>query len=170
MGNGIGMVDQGDVGADHQNSHETLTAANMPAGAVIFTHIDDETGKVTTYSVTHLWLRVKEAMRAGKLKATRIPVDRDFAKYCREHRGIEKHRLQRIKTKHLDEPLLMATQPSGTHLMVDGHHRYVKAANLMKRTLPAYVLPPSFWASCVVEMGEQALTPEDLKRMFSGIN
>ena len=147
-----------------------LTAENVPAGAVIFTHIDEVTQTQTVFSVTHLWMAVRAAVAAGKLGPTRIRVDTEFAKWCRVHRGVERHRLNRIKAKDLHEPILMLQQPGdSTMLLVDGHHRYVKAANLVKRTIPAFLLPQEIWELCIVT-GLPTTSPEDLMRMRSGIN
>lgn len=146
-----------------------LKLAEMPAGAVIFTHIDDKTGVVTTYSITHLWQAVQHAVKEG-LKPSRVHIDRKFAKFVREERGIERYRLNRIKKKHLNEPVLFATQFDGSNLLIDGSHRYVKAANLMQRTIPAFILPPEVWYPFTMEDEDQSLTSDDLLRMKSGIS
>lgn len=151
-------------------SQTLLRAEDMPAGAVVFTHIDEHTQVETVFSVTHLWMAVRTAVATGKLEPTRIRVDPKFAKWCKINRGVERHRLNRIKAKALNEPILMLQQPEKqTMLLVDGHHRYVKAANLMKRTIPAFLLPQEVWELCIVT-GLPPSTPEELARMYSGIN
>lgn len=146
-----------------------IDGTKLPAGTVVFTHIDDVDGIETTYSITHIKRAIIAAQQAKTLQVGRVHVDHKFAKWCKTHRGIEKHRLDRIKTRDLKIPVIFAMhEDKSTGLLIDGHHRYVKASGKMMRTLPAFLLPPSIWTECIVT-GLDSVHAHKLINSYSGI-
>lgn len=91
----------------------------------IFNHIDDVDGKRTTFAVT----RFRTYCEAHEGVWT-IPITKENAEFCRRNRGIEPHRLARLRPEDLQKPLLFVLWPNGEHLMIDGTHRYVQLADL----------------------------------------
>jgi hypothetical protein len=90
----------------------------------------------------HCWMteRMKRfAEKSGKEVVT-APMDFEYAQWCLKHNGIEKHRLERITPQVIAQiPVIYVELGDGTHKLVDGNHRYVKAATLGWRELPAYL-------------------------------
>lgn len=111
-----------------------------------FTHVHN--GVVTMICV----VRMRQDAEFLALPIFSTPVKEKFAKWCMEHRGIEQHRLDRIDAHSLSEyPLTYCNLPkgpdlpNGAHLLVDGNHRYVKAAMLGMTEVPGRVVPENIW-------------------------
>lgn len=136
--------------------------ADMRAREAVFTHIDDMSGAQTTYAVT----RLTEA--CAVLDPVCVPISREFAGWCVEHRGIEWARVERLTRAQLALPLLFATQNDGTHLLVDGHHRYVRLAFEGGSTTLAWVLEPCEWAPFVVRGVRAFANSDELLAVPSG--
>ena len=133
-------------------------------GSVLFTHVDHETDVVTNINVSTL----SRDRRVKALKVERAPVDLDFAKFCLTNRGVEKHRLARLMDGPIREPILVCEWYDDTHLIVDGHHRYVASARRGFNAIKAKIIPKHVWMQHIVvgicpEVSKQTLT------QFSGI-
>lgn len=97
-----------------------------------------------------------------------VPMDADFARYCVTNRGVEPHRLAQIEPP-IHTPILYVQWVDGkTHLLVDGHHRYVRAYQCGYRTIPSYILAYAEWEKFLVEPFDRRLTPEEVLRARSG--
>lgn len=125
-----------------------LLMKDMPVGSVVFTHRDTQ-GEERTFSVEHLWEQAQRLLSAGQIEVVYALLSRDFAKWAVANRGIEKHRLDRLKPEHLT-PVLFLNWYDDTKLLVDGHHRYVKAVKLFRRTIKCVCLEPSQWEPFVI--------------------
>lgn len=94
----------------------------------VFTHENLDAGKgLRTWNVGAIMRVMIDLSVEGKTEVLTTPVDPDFAKYCMNMRGVEQHRLDRMVPKVLMIPCLFLAEPDGTHLMLDGTHRYVYA-------------------------------------------
>lgn len=133
-----------------------ITAMDVWREAV-FTLIEDDTGKQTHFAVD----RMIAWCTAAKLPVAAVAVDPQFAVYCVENRGVEFERLAQITFHHLTEPLIFCRQPDGSHLLVDGHHRYVKAAQLAISYVRAYLLEPEQWEPFLIQ-GMPTVRKQDL--------
>ena len=109
----------------------------------VFTHVDDVSGKQTSYNVTALYTHVSE--HEDQVEKWRLPVEEHHAKYCITNRGVERDRIDVLmqKPEYLAKPILMVAMSDGSHLLVDGTHRYVTFWMLKVPEIPAYMIP---WA------------------------
>lgn len=119
------------------------------SGEIVFSHVDSGEGVMRHFLVE----RIERDLRNGTLtpEIIEFELDPNFALYANVHRGVEPHRLARITPADLCHyPVVMAYFPEigkdiPEHLLIDGHHRYVKAWSLGWKTLRAYVLPREVW-------------------------
>ena len=110
----------------------------------LFTWIDPDTHEQLTFAVDRLVAAV------AALEIVLVPVDQEVAERYRRERGIEQHRLQRMTPDALQQPICLATMPDGTHLMIDGHHRYVYAASIQAHSIQAHLIPEETWKECLI--------------------
>jgi len=117
---------------------------------ITFTHEDDSTKELTTFAVE----RIAEYIKSNSgLQKYRIPVDLVHAEFIARNRGIEKHRLVRLLALDASEvnPIIVLAMPDGTHLIVDGNHRYLRAALREEPYVIANILERKDWEQFVVE-------------------
>ena len=113
-----------------------------------FTHIDtDFDGKVRHFNTTAL---AEWALCTGQ-EVHEIEVEADKAEWISKNHGVEQAKLTAITATTLNDPILFACWPDGTHLLIDGNHRYVAAAALGRKSLPAYFIEPKNWEGFLVE-------------------
>ncbi|AHC30589.1 hypothetical protein CC53_gp172 [Rhizobium phage vB_RleS_L338C] len=95
----------------------------------------DETGKY------RCWMTERMNRYAERyLKPIVIEVDHDYAKHIFRACGIEQHRLLRITPQVIAQrPVLYVELGDGSHKLVDGNHRYLKASLLGWKDVPAYL-------------------------------
>lgn len=103
-----------------------------------------------------------------------VPIDREFAMFCVQRRGVEAHRVERWGKWFLRNgaakapPLLFChMEADQSHLLVDGTHRYVAAALCVLPELPAVVVPEAVWRRYLVDLPQE--TTQDILTGFSGI-
>lgn len=133
---------------------------------ILFTHVDEHTGKNTVFHVTGLL----DDPKYKKLPATNVNVDHKFAALLPDLRGLEPHRLNRLwgVPTAAFEPLPFVEMPDGTHLMVDGSHRYYVAHRRGEDWVPAKLVKPKLWRKYIVT-GFPEQTAEALQRSYSGL-
>src|SRR4249919_3066469 len=96
---------------------------------VIFTHIDDKTNKHYHYAISRIRPQLANGLMKGWAKPTKVPVEEEVAKFCITNRGVELHRIMKLLPAKLPyEPIIFAEMGDGTHLLLDGTHRYVVSA------------------------------------------
>ncbi|MCO5157922.1 MAG: hypothetical protein M9945_14430 [Aquamicrobium sp.] len=131
---------------------------------VVFSLVDDKTGKTTHINVTAL-------AKSWKTKArpiVTIEVEPAIAEYFVQKRGIEQHRVDRLMGEEIKEPLLLLHWIDGSHLLVDGHHRYVAASLKGQTELKARLVPKSVWSKYVI-VDLPAERSDRMTKGFSGI-
>lgn len=119
----------------------------------VFTHVHE--GVATMLAAE----RMQKSPEYRALEIVITPVEKDFAEWAMENRGIEQRRLERITLMHLvTSPLCYCNfqRPESlgggmSHLLVDGNHRYVKASMLGMTALPARVAPETLWRKFQVD-------------------
>ncbi|WP_113155912.1 hypothetical protein [Nitratireductor sp. OM-1] len=119
---------------------------DMGAMDSVFTHVDEKTGVSTHFNVTSM----EDDWRVRARSPVHIPVDEAGASLFMAKRGIEKHRLDRLRGLPKLDPILILHWIDGTHLVVDGHHRYVAAYLDGHRGMLARMLPRSIWRRHVI--------------------
>lgn len=131
----------------------------------VFTHIDEGDGHQTSYAVTALYARCLQ----GDIQQVRVPVDKAHADFCVAERGIEQDRLIELvaHVDYLKKPVMFVAMDDGTHLLIDGAHRYVCYFALQQPAIPAYLIPWSIAKDFIVEDLPQ-ITKEKLMQ-HSGI-
>lgn len=140
-----------------------------------FTHIDDDTGKATTWAAERLAQYCRELPTDQREAITyRVPVDEEHARYCIENRGVEDHRMRRLldpsnRATHLLRPILFVKMPDDTHLLVDGTHRYVALFTLGAPHVLAYIVSYDVAKPYIVEDWREDIDLETLKKSWSGI-
>lgn len=137
---------------------------NMARGEIIFSHKDEKTGSVSHFNVTRLQNSILYSLRP----TVNIPVDANYAKFCVENRGIEKHRLVPLIGKTIKIPISVLIWDGGTHLIVDGHHRYVASALNGMESVPGRMIPKGIWEKFVV-IGVPEVNMDLVVKSFSGI-
>lgn len=131
---------------------------------VVFTHIDDQ-GANYNFAVDRMFAWCKKTYK----EVFTVDLDIAFAYYSMEARGIEKHRLYRLPEAALKVPMLnIEWGDAGEHLLVDGHHRYVRACMLGKKTGRTFILDKTEWPQFQIE-GLPDDTASRLRASFSGI-
>lgn len=130
----------------------------------IFSHLNPHSGEMSHINVTTL----SEDWRTKARPVHDAIMDQDGYDLCMAQRGIEEHRVARLRGLATVEPILICIWKDQTHLVVDGHHRYVARWRDGHREIPCRMLPRSIWERHLVED-----IPEQLSRAllqgFSGI-
>jgi hypothetical protein len=138
-----------------------------------FTHVDNVTGKYTTWASE----RLAEWCKANNWEVVIVPVEDHHAAFCYKERGVEGHRLRRLfeNPDRLQNPILFVTMPEGSQLLLDGTHRYVAAFVLQVESgytayleIPAYVVPYEIAKPFIVE-DAGSLDQEQLTKGYSGL-
>jgi hypothetical protein len=127
----------------------------------LFTH-QDEDGTLTTYAASRL-----AAFCEMHVPRSRVAIEPEAAALFNAVRGVEPHRLQRLGTRELLTPLVFVHLPDGTHLLVDGTHRYVRLAQLGVPDAPAYLV--SWEAAQPFLVRLTIANPDALLKGWSGI-
>jgi len=128
----------------------------------------DMVGNVRTWITSRM-----EKFAPENLQMVAVEIDYDYAKHVKARCGIEAHRLNRITPAVIaQKPVLYITLPGDpeTHKLVDGNHRYLKAAMFGWQEIPAYIFDvkqsDQFEVYTPVEMHEYLRGTMD---RFSGI-
>lgn len=126
----------------------------------LFTYVNDESGEQLTWAIT----RLREYLIATDAQVFAIEVDPQHAAFIRTNRSIEQARLDRLTGLTLQEPLILATEFHGEDLMLDGHHRYVKLAEVGDRFARAYVVMADVWRQFLVDHPRYTRAADLMKR------
>lgn len=140
-----------------------LTPFQMDPFEPVFTWIDPDT-KVCTHWASG---RIADWCKGAGLEIAWTPVSLIYAAMFIKDRGIETHRLERLSVDHLADPIIYLDMGDGTHLLVDGHHRYVYAAAAGRDELPAYIITKD-QAEPFLVTGLRDDTEDDLRNSYSG--
>lgn len=104
---------------------------------VCFSYIKDS-GQSYTWSIDrlHKWLETHPQPLHS------VPLFRADAEMVLKDNGVEPDRLAAISAEDIDRyPILFVGWKSGTHTLLDGNHRFVKAFTLGHRTITAHIIP-----------------------------
>lgn len=113
----------------------------------VFTH-EDEDGTLRHFASERLFNYMKGSGR----EVVSILLERDYVSTILTKRGVESHRLNRLTPEQLEIPVLYLEGVSpGTHLLADGHHRYVRRAQVGCTDIPAYIAEPKLWKRFMIE-------------------
>lgn len=132
----------------------------------VFTWQNPDTKEELTFASE----RMTNWCRSSGVEIVWTPVDIIWAKAFVDFRGIEPHRLGRLDAAELLrwEPIIYCHMPDNTHLLVDGHHRYVVAAMEGLTEIKARILEPNEWEPFLVS-GLPTFGYEHLTTSYSGI-
>jgi hypothetical protein len=136
----------------------------------VFTHVSEVDGAQTSYNVTALYAHIiAHELDPAILKVT-VPVDAEHAQYCVEHRGVEQDRLKVLldHPEYLKKPAIFIAMADGSHLLVDGTHRYVMYYYAKLPNIPAYIVPEAMASPFVIE--DLPAMPEDILMEWSGLS
>ena len=135
---------------------------------VVFSHFGED-GKQRHFNIDLLTLMVKAAMDKGLMDVLDVQIDPGFAENCLVYRGIEQHRLDRIDVHYFQTPLFFCENVAteNTHLLVDGHHRYVWAWQQGWETVPAVSIPQLAWERVLIPLPD--MDKDATVNSFSGI-
>ena len=132
----------------------------------IFTHIDPDTGETICLAIDRLKADKRLLMKPVGL----CPVSMEFAEFCIRERGVEVHRVARVLAAYpVYDPVLFAAWGDGSHLLIDGVHRYVACATHGSPTIKGKIVPLTVWRSYRIDLGGAHPSEGELKEMFSGI-
>jgi hypothetical protein len=138
----------------------------------VFTHVNDASPHTQlTFAVERIYAKCI----ADGLQQYLVPVERSNVEYMVRYRGIETHRLLRLTLDDLVKPVLFVRYEhgtgteSGSYLLIDGCHRYVKHALEGRSHIHAYVIEDrEFWEPFLVD-GVEPETLESLLGRPSGL-
>lgn len=125
----------------------------------MFTHISND-GTTHHFAITRLACHLRQTA-----KPVTIDIVPSFAKRCIRHRGIESHRLRTWSDPAL--PIIYLEWPDGSHLLCDGHHRYVSAWKARCKHIQSYMVPREVWVHFLID-GAPKTTPAQLLASKSG--
>lgn len=142
-------------------------AGNPIRGEICFSHVDDKDGTVRHFAIDRI---NRELERMAALpQIIEFPIDPVFAAFAMQHRGVEMHRWNRITPMDVAAyPILLAKMPGvgrdtpDSHLIIDGIHRYTRAASWGWQTMRGYELPEEFWSRFLIELPEDFYDKERL--------
>lgn len=91
----------------------------------------------------HCWMTERmERYAARHMDPAIVSIDYEHALWVMQHNGLEKHRLLRLTPQVIaQKPIINIEMPDGTYKIVDGSHRYVRAAMLGWKEIPSYLFP-----------------------------
>ncbi len=118
----------------------------------LFTHIEDETGKVRHFNPSAMYRALPELLPEGRVKAITAELDKGFVSHILAKCGVEDEKLGRMKDPYLHVPVIGVDMEDGTVLMVDGHHRLVVLAARGEETYRMYLFPIGVWERFLVDM------------------
>jgi hypothetical protein len=134
----------------------------------VFTHVNDVDGTQTTYATSSLFNYI--STHEDEVEKCEVPVEEYHAAYCMERRGVEPDRLKVLfdHPEYLDKPIIFIHLPEGTHLLVDGTHRYVACWKLKRPYIPAYIVSWAVAQRFVIE--DAPTTDEERLMQWSGLS
>lgn len=84
-----------------------------------------------------------------------IPIDKDFARTLPALRGLEIERMDRIPLNpNLWTPVVLLNMPDGTHLLVDGNHRYFMSWVFGETEIRTWMVDQDIWEKFLVKLPE----------------
>ena len=138
---------------------ERIIAAYLSSPlAQCFTHIDADTGENTTYNVTGI---LRELITSYARVGT-FDLEPDHRSWLEEYRCLEPHRLTALRgnSNFLAFPMLFAEQDDGTHVLIDGAHRYHVLLSIGQKKGYAWIAKPELWRNYLIQTAP--LTEEEL--------
>jgi hypothetical protein len=132
-----------------------IPMTELGLGEEMFTHIDDTTDppRQMSFAVDRIFAKCE----AEKLEPVFVPIDLSFVEYLCKFRGVELPRVFRLTDQDRIKPVLLIKYPylsalnSTEYLLIDGCHRYVRAALDERTLLLAYVIEErAFWEPFLV--------------------
>lgn len=137
------------------------------SGEIVFSHVDAHEGVLRHFAIE----RIVRDITNGKITPQEIlvPIDPKFAMYAKVHRGVEDHRLFRVTPADIcNYPIVFAHFPglgvdAEEHLLIDGHHRYVRAWGFGWSHIRGYSLPKDVWEEYLVYVPEEVLSSKSKK-------
>ena len=118
------------------------------AAEAIYTHVDD-TGALSSFATD----RINRWLATCKHPPARVPINRAQAESFVAEKAIDPHRVARITVRDLRlYPLVFASLPDGTHLLLDGRHRYLKAVALGRTHVRGIFLNPTEYTPFMVSL------------------
>ena len=131
----------------------------------IFTH-EDVDGTLRHFAVERLF----NYMKGLSFEVFDVVLEHAYVDVILQKRGVEDHRLKRLTPEQLMVPVLyLEGVTPGTHLLADGHHRYVVHSILGSRYIPSYIAPPKLWTRFMVNGIPEHVGKSQLNG-FSGIH
>lgn len=145
-----------------------LDAKDYPPGTPIYSYVagDDEH---TNVHIDSEKLRVWCVEHKAELEWVWIPVEvKQAREWIRDNVVDVSHVMRVMEMKSLDPVILCRIDPPRPKwpqaLYVDGHHRYVAAAVLKVKMIPAFILKPEQWQQFQIA-GLPDMTQELLRAM-----
>jgi hypothetical protein len=131
----------------------------------VFTHIDDEMKLTRKWNVTLL----RRWLKNNPQPLFNIVMDDRTYHFCKNLRGYEQHRLDRITMEVIDKiPVIFCMLEDGMTVMVDGTHRCIKAYEAGRRLIVGHILNKDVWEQFLMPV-EEDITAEELLKKKSGL-
>lgn len=118
------------------------------ASSQLFTHVCKDTGTRRLFVIDNILMYAFSLLDEDLLNNShgvelmKIGIDPDFADFIKEERGVDLDYCGQLTREKLDNPVIFFDFSDGTHLLVDGHHRYYQSYLLGDKSVNAIVLEP----------------------------
>lgn len=134
----------------------TLGLMDVDLREIIFTWEEEETGIQYNFAVDRI---IHEAQRSMDVILTNVAIDPVYAEQLLVMRDLEAHRLKWLRG-HSDGwgPIIFLSMPDGSHLQIDGNHRYYLAWEMGRPHILAALVPQSIWEKYLVDLPPTKLT------------
>jgi len=125
-----------------------FNVSNLPEGATVF-EWNGEDGKTMFFAIDPMIV-----WAADHMSEINICITQTFKEVAQEFRAkgsIEEYKLARITPESFRTPIFYIETSDKTHILVDGHNRYVYAAEHGIDYIPTVILMPDQWEPFLIE-------------------
>lgn len=125
-----------------------IPVADMNSGDTVFEWNGDD-GETMFFAITRMteWM----VRHVEEINICCTMASQDAAQDFWDRGSIDQYKLDRITDESFKWPIIYCETADGMHILVDGHHRFVYAADRGLERIPTVILKPHQWEPFIVE-------------------
>jgi hypothetical protein len=124
-----------------------MIALNMIAlSATVTFDYTDGFGKRYVFNID----RILEHIKANNYPVYEVEIEPGYAENYLLNRRASQVKVDKIELP-IREPVVYVAWTDGSHLLIDGNHRYIKAAQAGQTTIKAYILKRRVWKRFLID-------------------